>query len=437
MGSGEDDPVAAEAGGAGANSATGVPLKPADRLISLDFIRGIAVMGILFSNITAFAHPSLAYNWPGALPGGGNAGDGWVWLFQFVLVDGKFRGLFTLLFGAGLYLFSERLWARGADERVQMRRLFWLLIFGLLHFALLYVGDILTLYALSGFVLLTMLHWTPRKQLLVGVLWYLAGTALMCGALAWPAMLEGSAQLRLQSPFDWQGLDLAWQKRLLEATQETQVMGSGSFADIVRFRLAHHGGTLLQLPFLALMETIPIMLIGMGLYRMGFFAAPGTPSPRLTAKRSLAALGVLSGALISLLIGWWVMSERFPPFLTDLATFGLSGFPRLPMIIGAAALLAWWGQAISTGWLGGRIIGAGRMAFSNYIGTSLVMVLVFNGWNADLFGQLHRIDLLAYVGMACLLMLGWSEPWLRRFRHGPLEWLWRCLTYGRFLPFRR
>ncbi|MFC4254505.1 DUF418 domain-containing protein [Altererythrobacter xixiisoli] len=411
-----------------------MPLAPVahDRLLSLDFIRGLAVMGILFSNITAFAHPTLAYSWPGALPAGGWVSDGWVWLFQFVLVDGKFRGLFTLLFGAGLYLFSERLLAGGADDRVQMRRLFWLLIVGLLHFVLLFSGDVLTLYAISGFVILPMLHWSARRQLLAGLVWYAAGTLLMCAAMGSPAMLEGSPERQAESSLQWQGLEKAWQDRVAETAQEQQVVQSGNFAAVIRFRVTEHAGALTQLPWLAVMETIPMMLIGMALYRMGFFAS--RPNRR---RLALAWLGLIGGALATLPIGLWVMAERFPPFLTDLALFGLSAFPRLPMVIGAAALLVWLTPLVQQGWLGGRIIAAGRMAFSNYIGTSLVMVLLFQVFATDRFGMLHRLDLLGYVGMGCLLMLGWSEPWLRRCRHGPLEWLWRCLVYGRWLPFRR
>src|SRR5690606_32628768 len=159
------------------------PVASDERIVSLDFIRGIAVLGILFANITAFGHPMLAYFWPAALPGGGTEADGWVWLFQFVFVDGKFRGLFTLLFGAGMYLFMERVWARGGSQGVQGRRLFWLMLFGLAHFYLLFVGDILFLYAVSGFAALVALRWAAGTQLWVGLLWYVAGSMAFAGAL--------------------------------------------------------------------------------------------------------------------------------------------------------------------------------------------------------------------------------------------------------------
>src|SRR5690606_8906573 len=116
---------------------------------------------------------------------------------------------------------------------------------------------------------------------------------------------------------------------------------------------------------------------------------------------------------------------------------GWAGFLHLPMILGLAALLALWTPAATRNRLGLRFVAAGRMAFSNYLGTSLVMMLVFQGWAGGLFGQLHRGALLVFVVLGWLLMLGWSSPWLARFRYGPLEWLWRCLTYGKTFPIRR
>ena len=106
------------------------------RIASLDFIRGIAVMGILAANIVAFGQPTTAYMWPDGFLVPPNDPDHVMWAMQFVLVDGKMRGLFTLLFGAGMYLFMEKAWAKGAGRWLQARRLFWLLLFGTVHFFL-------------------------------------------------------------------------------------------------------------------------------------------------------------------------------------------------------------------------------------------------------------------------------------------------------------
>ncbi len=115
---------------------------------------------------------------------------------------------------------------------------------------------------------------------------------------------------------------------------------------------------------------------------------------------------------------------------------GLSPLPRLPVVLGLLALLSLFG-AHASGWLGQRVIATGRMAFSNYLGTSIVMLLVFHGWAGGLFGALGRPQLFVVVAATCALMLLWSKPWLERFRYGPLEWLWRCLTYGKLFALKR
>ena len=104
--------------------------------------------------------------------------------------------------------------------------------------------------------------------------------------------------------------------------------------------------------------------------------------------------------------------------------------------LGLAALLALWGPK-ATGWLGSRVSAAGRMAFSNYLGTSILMLFVFHGWALGLYGELTRPQLYGIMAGAWVIMLLWSKAWLSAFRFGPLEWLWRCLTYGKLFPIRR
>ena len=130
--------------------------------------------------------------WPEAFLVPANDSGGWLWITQFVLVDGKMRGLFTLLFGAGMMLFVEKAWASGATRWLQLRRLVWLLLFGLVHFFLIWRGDILTYYALIGAVVLLCLRWTAKTQLVVGLLGYVVG-ALIYAAMMIP--LSPTAQL--------------------------------------------------------------------------------------------------------------------------------------------------------------------------------------------------------------------------------------------------
>ena len=155
------------------------PVASGDRIETLDFIRGIAVMGILAANIVVFGQPFNAYTYPAAWIGPTGDPDGWLWIAQFILVDGKMRGLFTLLFGAGMYLFMERAWARGDTARLQAWRLCVLFAFGYIHFLFIWFGDILAMYALLGLLVLTCIRWSAKTQMAVG----LTGLRLWCNGL--------------------------------------------------------------------------------------------------------------------------------------------------------------------------------------------------------------------------------------------------------------
>jgi uncharacterized protein len=409
------------------------PTDAGERLVSLDFTRGIAVMGILAANIIAFGQPYLAYMWPGGFVTRHGLASDWLWVAQFVLVDGKMRGLFTLLFGAGLVLFADRAAARGESGWLQLRRLAWLFLFGLAHYYLLWRGDILTLYALCGALALVALRWSAIQQFAVGLIVYLFG-ALWTSAqygLIWAAN-----ETSLQSNPDY-ALVARETAAMLEGERsdgltEIAINTHGTYAEYVAHALGPHRWNWIDLFTHTWMETLPLMLIGMALYRAGLF--DGRIDRETQARWGWWAVGV--GTALTLALALWVLFDGLTYSGTMFAHLGPSGLTRLPVVLGVAALLALWGPQ-ARGWLGARVIAAGRMAFSNYLGTSLVMLVVFQPWGADLFGALDRPRLYLVVLMAWLVMLAWSKPWLARFRYGPLEWLWRCLTYGRQFRFRR
>ncbi|MBO9519246.1 MAG: DUF418 domain-containing protein [Porphyrobacter sp.] len=416
------------------NSTPDQPISAAERIVALDFIRGIAVLGILFPNIVAYGHPMLAYYWPEALPGGSTAFDRYVWLFQFVLIDGKLRGVFTLLFGAGLILFLDRTSARGGSADLQIRRLAWLGVFGIAHTFLIWTGDILLLYALAGFGALLMTGWDARTQFRIGVAWFLAGALIFSAAIGTAVVAEGIPTMPDPTPLSYEQAQQGAADFVKDANEETDVTQVGDWPGLVAWRVAEEGpGLPFELLFFALVETIPLMLIGMALYRMGLFEGH-LDRARL---RRWGWIGLVGGAVLTLPVGLWVMWAGFPILLTQFAFNGLSAFLHLPMVLGLTVLLSLWAGTAAKGWLGSRIVAAGRMAFSNYLGGSILMMFVFQGWAGGLFGQLHRIGLLPFVVLAWVLMLAWSKPWLARFRYGPLEWLWRCLTYWQLMPIRK
>ena len=410
-----------------------VPVTSEGRVASLDFIRGIAVLGILAANIVAFGQPFQAYMYPDAFAVPAGAGSDWMWAAQFVLIDGKMRGLFTLLFGAGLALFMEKAWARGATRWLQARRLFWLLIFGMIHFYLIWRGDILILYAVSGFVAMLCLRWKAKTQLVVGVLGYIAGALIYLAMMSSPYFIA-ETPLGEQPQFAETRIAMAGQMEadLADGHAELGIIGGGSYGDYVTHVVSEHGSDPFTMLVIFALETLPLMLIGMALYRIGLFSGGTDPAK----TRLWGWIGVIGGTLLTIPIALWAIGTGLSYWGTIAAFMGFSPLPRLPVVMGLAALLALWG-AHANGWLGERLAAAGRMAFSNYLGTSILMMLVFHGWAGGLYGELNRAGLYVVVFLAWILMLAWSKPWLARFRFGPLEWLWRCLTYMKLFPLRR
>jgi uncharacterized protein len=402
-------------------SASFAPVADSERIVTLDFIRGLALLGILFCNITDYAQPSLAYNWPRAIVGGMTPADQAVWLFQFALIDAKFRGLFTLLFGAGMFLFHERSLARGEGRWRLARRLLVLLGFGLVHYFLIWRGDILTLYATWGLAALLCIRWNKTRQFAVGL------TLAAVGSLMTPLMI-GMMWSRQHGNLSPEA------EALRDAAGELQLYTHGSYPQIVADAVTRHGGDLLrELGFVGIFETSGLILLGMAFYRMGLFT--GAVDATKLWRRGWIAVAV--GVALALLAGLWPLVNGFPRMMTMFTFIGLGALPHLITLLGLVAVLAAWAPRASKDWLGRRLAATGRMAFSNYLGMSVVMMFVFHGWALGLYGRFHRLELLGFVLAGWVLMLAWSPWWLAHFRYGPLEWVWRSLTYGRLFAFRR
>lgn len=409
------------------------PVERDERIVALDFIRGIAVLGILFPNIVAHGDAILSYFWPPNLPGGATEADKVFWLIQLVLIDGKFRGLFTLLFGAGMMLFMERARTRGTTRWLQVRRLLWLALFGLLHYFFIWTGDILFLYAVSGLFALLMIGWSAKTQLKVGIVWFLAGSLFLSVAMGGQAAMENLPQAQQAAPTQYSDAKEGWAEQLAKAKKEIAAMSGDHYAGVIEYRIEEEADGIVQTVIFGPLETIPLMLIGMALYRLGLFERRCNRAK----MRKWGWIGLIGGAVLTVPLGLLAYGADFPLALTQFAFNGPSAFLHLPMVLGLAALLSLWAPTAAQTWLGSRFVAAGRMAFSNYLGTSIVMMLIFQGWAGNLFHRFHRPELLLFVLAGWALMLLWSKPWLARFRYGPLEWLWRCLTYWRLVPLRR
>lgn len=400
-----------------------------DRIESLDFVRGIAVMGILVANIIAMGQPFEATFFPGAFTMEQGQFDYDLWVGQFVLVDGKMRGLFSLLFGAGLYLFLEKSWESGRTLGLQARRLVWLGCFGLFHYYFIWAGDILFLYAVCGFGAIALSGMSARLQLAFGFIGYLTGALFfaLVNYLTLHLIESDSAPEGMADPY----LDAA-EYGLDDAVVETAIRQDGSYWEYVRHTFEVHTFE----PFYSLidgaMEALPLMAIGMALYRFGLFEG------RLNKRKLVFGswLCLLAGGAALLGIALATLDGGIGYYEGLAASTGWAPVPRLVMMLGMLGLLVSYGPRAS-GWIGKSIRAAGRAAFTNYLGTSIVMLFVFGNWGLDLFGEFDRLQLYGVVLVAWAVMLLWSRYWLQHFRYGPLEWLWRCLTYGQRFAIRR
>lgn len=409
------------------------PAPESRRIASLDFTRGVAVLGIVIANIIAFGQPFMAYSYPGAFLVPPQPTDTLLWMAQLVLIDGKLRGVFTLLFGAGLYLFMERAWARGEETGLQLRRLAWLALFGLAHFVLLWRGDILFSYAFAGALALLFLELPPRRLLLLGVLAYCGGAVLSYSSsvpLAQAAaghFASGSTEAAYQ-----QTLITIEQQQFAQSRREAAILQRGDYPAFVAETAREHLPDLLSQTVYFAFETLPLMLIGMALYRLGVFEG------RIAARRQALWGGALwlAGTAATVPIALWAAHRELGFFAVVAAMDGWSALPRLPAAIGLTMVLAVIGHR-AHGWFARRLADAGRTAFTNYLGTSLVLMLVLPGWGLGLFGRLDRLQLYGVVVVVWAMMLAWPGPWLKSFRYGPLEWLWRCLTCSRRFPLHR
>ncbi|MHA3841923.1 DUF418 domain-containing protein [Sphingomonas aestuarii] len=401
-----------------------------DRIAALDIVRGMAVMGILAMNIAGFALIFPAYFNPLAT-GEATAIDRGVYLFNYVVFDGKMRGLFSLLFGASMLLVVERAAAKGENPaRVHYARMIALLAFGLLHLWLVWWGDILAHYAIVGMVAYFAVHQPARTQFMLSAALIAAHTLFTVGLPFQIATLQGelpapAAAAALQGFSNSFGIPDA-----TRAATETLIY-RGDYAGIVADRFARFGWAPIRDLHYMGMETLGLMLIGMGLLKTGLLRGEW-PVARL---RRWAAIGVAIGLAVYLPLAWWMTSANFSLLSVVTATL-VAPVPLRPLvIIGIACLILL--AARPGGALTERVAATGRMAFTNYLLTSLICTSIFYGYGLGLFGHLSRLELWGVVLAVWAGMLLWSKPWLDRFAYGPLEWLWRSIARGSVQPLRR
>jgi uncharacterized protein len=407
---------------------------PPPRIATLDIVRGVAVMGILAMNIVNFAMPPQAYGNPAAY-GTEGAADLAAWTLGFVLFEGKMRGLFSLLFGASMLVVIERAEAAGADgAAIHFRRMAWLALIGLLHFYLIWAGDILFGYAMAGMAAWFFHAREARSLVAWGIALILVQLLLFAAIAGAVAMLAAEATASGAAPeavAAWAGKQGMFGVPDADTLRRTLDLYRGGYGGIVAHRVTVLGAEPFEALLLFSWETVGYMLIGMAALKSGFLRGAWSQAAYRRTARACLGFAMPVYGLYALLLA----RADFPvPLLLAIGWAGTVPV-RLAMIVGLAALIV--ASTRGGGRLAGRIAAAGRAAFTNYLGTSIVMTTLFYGYGGGLYGHVSRAELWLVVVPMWALMLLWSKPWLERFHYGPAEWLWRSLARGEAQPMRK
>jgi uncharacterized protein len=401
------------------------PIGEKERIVSIDVLRGFALLGILPMNIQYFSMVAAAYFNPTAY-GNLSGANRWVWLLSHVLADEKFMTIFSMLFGAGILLMSYRVEA--ADRRpapVHYRRMGWLTLFGLAHAYLLWSGDILFTYGLCGMVAYLCRKLRPTKLIIVGMLLLSIAPAILTAEGVWSRQWS-ARQVQAATEQIWAPTP--------EMVAREVAAYRGSWTAQMKYRVAD--SLQLQTVYFVLFtfwRATGLMLIGMALFKLNVFRARLRAADYWTMVFVAICLGIpviLCGTYRDFAAKWdfrysFFYGMQFNYWASLLVSMGW---------VGAVMLACQSRQLIP---LTRRLASVGRMAFTNYILQTVACTTIFYGHGLGLFGQLDRVQQFGMVLAIWAAQLVLSPIWLRYFLFGPLELLWRSLTYWQREPFRR
>jgi uncharacterized protein len=400
------------------------PITSGERIEIIDVLRGLAVGGIFIGNMQWFSGYGMA---PEALAAQAPFADKLTHFLVHFLVEGKFYSIFSFLFGFGFALQIARASER-SDHQASLfkRRLFWLLVIGLLHAYLLWAGDILSVYAVMGFLLIlfrrktngALLKWA-FALLVVPILTYILLYVLFTAFVPPEALVQ----------FDAGKIDF-W-------NQAVQKVQHSSYLQIItdfnlNYIVGRYAGLILEM---RLPKILAMFLLGFYAYRRGYFQNPSSHQPFI--RRVLIyglGLGLVANIAFAALAG---KEAVIPPTTAGIAGVVCYAFGVPALALGIIALVAaLWQKAASQKALA-FLAPVGRMALTNYLLQTVVGVVIFYGYGFGQFGKFGALSATLIALAVFLFQIFLSAWWLKYFQYGPLEWIWRQLTYRRRLDLRR
>ncbi len=399
------------------------PISLSDRIEILDVLRGLAVCGILIGNMQWFSGYGMM---PEALAAQTPLYDRITHFLVHFFVEGKFYSIFSFLFGFGFALQIARAEERG-DLKASLfkRRLFWLLVIGLLHAYLLWAGDILSIYAVMGFLLILFRRKTNRSLikwaivlLAVPILTYLLQYILFA-FFAPPDLAASIEAMKMER----------WESSIARVSQ------SNYWQILTGYNREYVVGRYMGLIFdMRLPKILAMFLLGFYAYRIGVFQY--LSAHKVFIRRVLIwglALGIGGNLVFALLSGH---ESVVPPTLAGVGGVITYAFGVPALALGIAALIATLWQKEAWQKMLAVLAPVGRMALTNYLLQTVICVLLFYGYGFGMFGKFGALGATLIALAIFLIQILLSTLWLKYFRYGPMEWIWRQLTYKKRLSLR-
>ena len=430
-----------------------LPVSSADRIKSIDSIRGVALLGILLMNIPGFG---MGWDfWYNVTHGPKTGADYYTFATVFIFFEGTMRGLFSMLFGAGMVLFmlNKKEAPGGATvAEYYYRRLIWLVVFGVINaFVLLWQGDILFFYGLAGMLLFAFRKLNPKWLLMLA----LAAMSMSVIKDQW-----GWTELREKRQDYNEAMTAKKEKKKLSSKQQSAI---GAWTDIEKNQKPdtteikrhigkmHSGYTTIFTYFIpqnssgeawfmyhGVWDFLLMMFMGMALFGWGFF------SNKLST--STYTIWLFVGYGIGIPLGWILFDKGLMGFSSNMGAYvdqfnvshrSFGEFRRVLLTIGHASLVMLLFRSRLVPWLMKALANVGQMAFTNYLMQSIICTFFFFGYGLGYYDKLRFYQLYYVVFAVWIFQIIFSAIWLNYFRFGPFEWLWRSLTYWKRQPMKK